>query len=313
MLSVLSNAAYQLNNVRSENVAVERKCGFCRCSGHTIKDCKHPTKYLLRDRIMTVVAITEKFPFLKDLCIRKELELLTLTELKALSYRFERYGEMPKNKAGLIKSLTRKYYHYFIEKAVKYGHLVEPYLIKIYKEFQFDIRTPNRVPDSSALRRCADIAYENLPEDRVEYFKMTTWISQQIERHYKDYVDFKKSQEFTPHRFEIQVCICSSYEEDYQCPICLEEFTDEGVKLDCDHKYCTTCIELQLKTASKAKNFCHPNCAMCRAPIKDMWFYADDYGDSYADYVHAKYIKKDKPLINWIYREDDTDDDADDI
>ena len=304
MLSLLSNAASQVNNSRSQNVAVQRKCGFCRCTGHTISKCEHSTINLLDDRILNVVAITNIFPFLKDLCIRKELELLTVNELKVLSYKFEVSDSSKKYlkyKTGLIKLLTS--YYYEISKRDNWDNqtLLEKYLINIYMEFQFDIRNPNRFPDLRTLRRCADIAYENLSEQRVEYFKMTSWISQQVDRYYKEYTEFLKSQEFTPHRFEIFAFIQEQRDEDhtnFECPICHEDVADKNkcVELGCNHKYCTTCIGMQIKTASEVKTLSHPNCAMCRAPITDLYF--NDYFEGNA--IHSKYIKKNQPLLNLI-------------
>jgi len=301
MLSLLSNAASQLNNSRSQNIIAERKCGFCRCVGHTIKQCSHPTINSLDEKILNVVAITNIFPFLKELCIRKELELLTVNELKVLSYKFEGSDSNKKylkHKAGLIKLLSCYYYEISKRANTQNLMILQPVITKIYMEFQFDIRTPNRVPDSSALRRCADIAYENLPEQRLEYFKMTTWISQQIENHYRDYTEFLKSQEFTPHRFEILTLIQEQQNEDYtnfECPICQEDIESKNkcVELGCKHKYCTSCIGMQLKTASEVKTLSHPNCAMCRAPITDLYF--NDYFEGEA--IHNKYTKKDRSLL----------------
>jgi hypothetical protein len=258
----------------------------------------------LDDRILNVVAITNIFPFLKDLCIRKELELLTVNELKVLSYKFEgpdSNKKYLKYKTGLIKLLSSYYYEISKRDNLDNHKLLEKYLINIYMEFQFDIRNPNRFPDLSTLRRSADIAYENLPEKRVEYFRMTSWISQQVDRYYKDYTEFLKSQEFTPHRFEIFALIQEQRDEDYtnfDCPICQEGIADKNkcVELGCNHKYCTDCISMQLETASKVKTLIHPNCAMCRAPIAELYF--NDYFEGNA--IHSKYIKKNQPLLNLI-------------
>ena len=301
MLSILSNVA---SHSRSKNSGVQRKCGFCRCSGHTINQCDHPSIEELDNKILNIVAVTNMFPFLKKICIRKELELLTLNELKVLSYKFDGPDSNKKYmscKSGLLKLLTMYYYEMAITECPENSEILEPIITNIYLEFQFDFRVPERVPDSRILRRCADIAYENMPEQQTEYFRLSNWISQQIENHYRDYTEFIKSQEFKPHRFDMFTCVQEQIDEHYEmfdCPICQEDITDKNkcVELGCKHQFCTGCITMQLETASKANSFSHPNCAMCRAPIADLYFNNYFEGES----IHSKYIKKDRFLMNLV-------------
>jgi hypothetical protein len=129
---------------------------------------------------------------------------------------------------------------------------------------------------------------------------MTSWISQQIERYYTDYTSFKKSQEFTPHRFDLFCCVEENDEEyaPFECVICQEtiEIQSKSIQLGCKHKFCNTCIDLQLDTASKVREFKEPTCALCRAPIKDLYFKNYDVGVS----IYEKYIMKDRILMNLI-------------
>ena len=302
MLSMLYQTASQLEN---NNKSVKpKKCGFCKCEGHSINQCKSQMIDKLDDHIMQVVAITSKFPFMKNLCIKKELENLTFIELKALSYKFDSPKENKKYmkyKNSLLWLLT-KYYYDISKNDNDYSYnLLNPYLVRLYSEFQFNLLNPLRTPDISLLKRCADIVYEHLPDENSHYFRMSSWISLRVEDYYRDYTEYMKSQESKPHRFDIFSCVQEQLDEPYEsfdCPICQEDIGDKNVciELGCKHKFCSGCITMQLDTASKTREFKHPNCAMCRAPITDLYFKSYSVGES----IHEKYIDDSRFLINLV-------------
>jgi hypothetical protein len=108
---------------------------------------------------------------------------------------------------------------------------------------------------------------------------------------------FLHDNEYRHHRFDIFCCV-EGIDEPYElfdCPICQEEIKEQAncVKINCKHKFCTTCIEGQLEAASKKPEKIDPTCAMCRSSISDIYF------NSYAlaEPIHEKYINKDRVLM----------------
>ena len=319
------NARNAMKTMNARKTMNTRRCGFCKCTGHTIDNCQSSEIEVLDNKIMTITTISNIFPFIKDLCIRKELETLTMQELKALSYKFEgnpSNKKYLKYKEGLIKLLTKYYYEISRRETPENYDLLEPFSTNIYMEFQFDIRSPNRVPDTTILRKCADIVYENMRgqcQDLEYYFKMTSWISRQIENYYKDYVAYmesleseeseesqeseesEESQEFIPHRFDIFTCVQEQLDEPFQpfqCSICQEDIVckNKCVELCCKHKFCTDCISQQIEAASNVQEFKHPSCALCRKPITQLYFNNYRIGIS----IHNKYIIENRVLMNLV-------------
>jgi hypothetical protein len=252
--------------------------------------------------MMKAAAITNLFPQIGELFISSKLKRLSAKQLQALTYLFEipkKRKYLLKSKEGKLELLTGGYYK--IATMTEFYDDIDPFIIKIYEGLQFSVLNPRPEPNVRLLQECATIAYRELfDENPSAYFQISSWIAVKMEAYFREYMLYMQSQELKPHRFDI----CCEFEEKntpfepFDCPICQEEINEKSncVETNCKHKYCGTCIDLQIRTSSTKREKVHPTCALCRTPINKLNFKSYDIGES----IHNKYISEDRLFVTII-------------
>ena len=283
------------------------KCSFCKCVGHKINKCRNPKIKELDEHMMNVCIITKIFPFIKNKFIMSELESKSVNELKVLTYLFEidkREKFYMKKKEDLINLLSCCYNSIASVENETNAEYLRTYITKFYLNFELNILDPNRIPDTTLIRKFADYVYQKMPDNQKDYFKICIWIARKLETYHNNYLIYMKSITFISHKFDIILCVTENAEnaenseetESFECPICQEEIIDEkkNVQTGCSHKYCTPCINLQLETLSKNKEKRDPLCALCRHPIEILKF--KNFQE--ASKINEKYIVGEKLIID---------------
>jgi len=253
------------------NVNTRRRCSFCECSGHTIRNCSHSDidklhrcaqfMYLTTCRYLRIHPNTEQTH-------KKWLDNLTTSEYKILA----KLNRLDTNSRTKRNEYQEKLHTYYVEYAVNelrndrstnvtsilvmYSANLLQGIVRNEETVRFAINTLDRtikecgrhLLDMSRFRYWLinDLEYFS-PVRQMRYFENPVQPTAKILPTLNDNVELET-------------------EVHEECPICYSEMTKETVvQLGCSHSFCGDCIVRQIKSSRKPTT----ECGLCRSTIKE--------------------------------------------
>jgi hypothetical protein len=209
------------------------RCSFCESNNHNIKRCNDPLlkrfeENLLNKKNMLLeilsISLSDKITYFKIWINNQPVNII-----KSYAMRF--CGAKSKNNVSI-----------FVESIINHiWNAVQP------------VNVQTESVDSVILVETIFI------QNSYSYLELE--LSEFLARLRNDYVQINESK-----KFNIEIILSieinnANLKEKENCNICYEETEEtDMVVLNCDHKFCGTCVKQILKK-------CKPNCALCRQKI----------------------------------------------
>lgn len=291
--------------IPNSNVNMNRRCSFCECPGHDIRNCNHIDIQNLHRCAQFMFLITIRYlrthPSIEN-PHKKWLNNLSMSELKIL-VRLNQLNIRPRASCLEFTRVLEEFYTNYAESQLRNERSITPR--SIYSIFIPTLRNVASIDfirdyGEDALRQVIDNSGRHLLDINkikqmfIEYcvsdsLRRPNFIAelsriQQNARHEIMREETSRNMNlmgfnFMEHRLPFyqlgQVTKIlpkmthnsSLVKETYdECPICYTEMTsDSMVQLGCSHSFCGDCIVGQIK--SSIKTTC--DCAMCRSTISE--------------------------------------------
>jgi hypothetical protein len=256
--------------IPNSNVNMNRRCSFCECSGHDIRNCSHSDieklhrcaqfMYLTTCRYLRSHPNTEKTH-------KKWLEKLSVSEYKILA-KLNRLDTNSRTKRNEYQEKLHIYYIQYAENELRNDHSTNAlHILAIYSRNLLGGITTNEETLREFIHKLNDIikscGRHLLDMDRFRYWLGNYYHTYWRPRYFDYYTPQLQIVKHLPKMTHNDSLTKETYEE---CPICYTEMTsDSMVQLGCSHSFCGDCIIGQIKSSKKAT--C--DCAMCRSTISE--------------------------------------------
>lgn len=269
----LTDNVYVAPNV---HVTIGRKCSFCQCPGHNIRNCSHPDidkldqsaqyMYLTTCRYLRIYPNGEKTH-------KKWLDNLSMSEYKILAkvYRLDTNSRTRRHE------FQQKLHTYCIERAeadvrnqwptTNPRHILVIYSAELLHRIVTDEHTVRVM-----MSRLRDIIIQS-GRNLLDMNRIRNWLNNQMELHYR--IMHAMQQPMTRHHWpavpsknpiKMNYNVSLAKESHDECPICYTEMTNDSmVQIGCNHSFCGDCIIGQIKSTHKPS----VDCAMCRTAINE--------------------------------------------
>ena len=242
----------------------ERKCGnpVCRQPGHTIRNCNHESAIQIKTEFEIIGRFCRAFSIplylkgwldtLSDIdlnilgglaTVRRELNIKKLFNLEYNDILTQR----PNNLGRPYNDADMPLIERFINDQIRFA---------LSSFSQEEIHQPFQQVITRGFRHLiTHLLVESLPDviqNKFPLIKLTNAIISPLQEHY----------------------IFNSDQEPIACPICFDELTMEtdAAMTQCEHIYCSPCIETFFKHLASSQSIKEPCCAMCRTDITQITF-----------------------------------------
>ena len=247
-----------------ECVPKARKCSLCNQTGHSIKKCNMP------DAVDKFHELCEDF---------NEITLERLLDPNMISTRYTDFMDQTKKlKKNMLKyfllQMSKNSYSHLTTKHKLYS-MVMYHLIVAFLDW--NIRFENNIP-SMHLR------FFNT--ERSYWLHLASGTSHEMAIHLYELrlneILEQEQQKMNIRSKIIKIDLLKVIDEegeeceknDFDCPICLDVCSYESkTTLECNHAFCTECIQRCLKTCQENKMI--PSCALCRYNYTKVYYNGD--------------------------------------
>lgn len=249
----------QVANAQTNARQSSRKCSFCRCAGHTVKQCNDGRFMIFEVACIQQKQLVQRL-YLSELQTPSSSDVPVLTTIpsqefisRLILYSIDNTSRMVKyyavRKCGAV---MRDTVFTCIEK-------ISTYIFNLNDESNYLLNDPN--------------------------FQSNNWYT--MIRNAR-ILDLTVALASTTTKFKIESILDLTDDSegktrcDSECGICYEsKIENEFVKLNCSHSFCGKCIENTLKTCA------NPRCAFCRETIKSILSKDVNVTTSLAEYILA--------------------------
>ena len=257
------------------HVTIGRKCSFCQCPGHNIRNCSHPDIDKLDQSAQYMYLTTCRYLQCNpngEKTHQKWLDHLSMSEYKILAKLYR----LDTNSRTRRHEFQRKIHTYCIQRAENELLNERPtnprHILVIYSaELLHRIVTSEDVVRylMNKLREIINNSGRNLLDmnrfrywlnNHMEsYYRIMNAMQQPMARYHWPAVPSKN-----PIKMNYNVSLAKESHD--ECPICYTEMTNDSmVQIGCNHSFCGDCIIGQIKSTHKPS----VECAMCRTAINE--------------------------------------------
>jgi hypothetical protein len=255
---------------------IRRCCSFCRNNGHNILTCND-------------VRLVE----FEQLCVARQSSLgIDEFRIWLLDYSLE------------LPSIARAYAVRFCGCTIRsYMHICVSHIIERIN--RLNVNTPlilnedNETESNQTLRQSEENLLEQIRQRMDVLERLSTGNVIQVELNnnvllrdiinivesVRDFINNFHEEDMNNRKFDIQTNIVECVNKnECECSICYDsKMKPEFVKLNCGHEFCKDCIKQSLKNV-RTEN---PQCAFCRAEIKNMELTNEDIRNEFNDLINA--------------------------
>jgi hypothetical protein len=267
----LVNEANSVFVVPRSNVNTTRRCSFCECSGHTVRNCTHSDIDKLNRcaqfMYLTTCRYLRTHPF-SEITHKRWLDNLSTSEYKILA-KLNRLDTNSRTKRNEYQEKLHTYYTEYALNELRNDRSTNavPILAIYAANILAGIVTTEEVM-RYAMRKLDSIIKQS-GRNLLDMNRIRQWVNANID------FQFSVTQ---PRYFENPVQPTAKIlptmndnveletEVHEECPICYSEMTKENaVQLGCKHSFCGDCIVRQIKSSRKPT----ADCGLCRSTIKE--------------------------------------------
>lgn len=257
------------------HVTIGRKCSFCQCPGHNIRNCNHQDidkldqcaqyMYLTACRYLHTNPNTEKTH-------KKWLDNLSISEYKILA-KLYRLDTNPRTKRHEFQA---KIHTYCVERAeadLRNERPTNPrHILIIYSEELLNGIVTNEDVVRYLINKLREII-KNSGRNLLDMNRFRYWLNNHMESYYRmmygmEVPLMRHHWAAVPTKTPIKMNYNASLakESHDECPICYTEMTNDSmVQTGCNHSFCGDCIIGQIKSTRRLT----VECAMCRTTINE--------------------------------------------
>jgi len=257
------------------HVTIGRKCSFCQCRGHNIRNCNHPDIDKLDQCAQYMYLYTCHYLRIypnRENIHKKWLDNLSMSEYKILAKLYR----LDTNSRTRRHEFQQKLHTYCIERAeadvrnerpTNPRHILVIYSAELLHRIVTDEGTMHFMV--SILRDIIIQSGRNL----LDMNRISNWLNNQMQVYYR--IMHRMQQPMTRYHWpavpsknpiKMNYNVSLANESHDECPICYTEMTNDSmVQIGCNHSFCGDCIIGQIKSTHKPS----VDCAMCRTAINE--------------------------------------------
>ena len=275
------------------NVNMNRRCSFCECPGHTIRNCNHiDIQNLHRSAqfiFLTTIRYLRTHPN-ADKTHHKWLHNLSRSEYKILA-RLNRLTSNSRTTREVYEEMLKEFYENYAtnelrnDRSTNASPVYSMYIPMLSQLTRTDFmrrygeQVLNEVITTSGRHLLDMHKVRQMFRESVIYYSLTD--RQEFVRYYQgaggyldNFVATNLNYDFQSYRVQPITKILPTMSHNPsmakelhdECPICYTEMTNESmVQLSCCHSFCGDCIVGQIKSSRKSTS----DCAMCRSTISE--------------------------------------------
>jgi len=261
--------------VPTSRVNICRRCSFCQCPGHNIRNCNHSDINKLDESAQYMYLTTCRYLHTNpngEKTHKKWLDNLSTSEYKILA----RFYRLDTNSRTKRHEFQEKIHTYCIERAeadVRNERPTNPrHILAIYSTdllyrvvtdtgtLRFVVKKLRSIINHSGRNLLDMNRFRYWLNNHIElYYQMMHRLQVPITRHHLPTFTTKK-----PIKINYNASLMKESHD--ECPICYTDMTnDTMVQLGCNHSFCGDCVIGQIKSTNKVT----VDCAMCRSTIKE--------------------------------------------
>ena len=262
-------------DVPNANVNTSRRCSFCQCPGHNIRNCTHSDIDKLDQSAQYMYLTTCRYLHSNpngEKTHKKWLDNLSTSEYKILAklYRLDTNSRTKRDE------FQEKIHRYCIERAeadVRNERPTNPrHILVIYSAELFNgiVTTEDVVRFMmNKLRSIINQSGRNLLDmNRFRY-----WLNNHMALYYRmmygtEVPLMRQHRSAVPSKNPIKMNynVSLTKESHDECPICYTDMNNDSmVQIGCSHSFCGDCIIGQIKSTRRVT----VECAMCRSTINE--------------------------------------------
>ena len=263
------------------SINTERRCSFCECPGHTVRNCSHSDIDKLSRCAQFMYLTTCRYlrtrP-LSEITHKMWLDNLSTSEYKILA-KLNRLETNSRTKRNEYQEKLHTYYTEYAlnelrnDRSTNAEHILAIYAVNILagivtteEVMRYAMRKLDSIIKQSGrnlldMNRIRQWVNANIIGYQYQ-FSVTQLQFQVRQMRYFENPD-QPTAKILPKMTHNDLLAKEVHEE---CPICYTEMTNDSmVQLGCSHSFCGDCIVGQIKSSKKAT--C--DCAMCRSTISE--------------------------------------------
>jgi Ring finger domain len=277
------------------NVNTNRRCSFCECPGHTIRNCNHADIQNLHRSAQFIFLTTTRYLRLLpngQKTHHKWLSNLSTSEYKILA-RLNQLNSNSRTTREAYEEMLKVFYTNYAMNELRNDrstnatpiHNIYIHTLTQYARRDFMVRYGERLLDDVIIksgRYLLDMhKIRQMFREGVIYYSLTD--RQEFIRYYQggyltdnnNFDNFvinlsdhfgESNQPVTKILPTLNDNVELETEVHEECPICYSEMTKEtAVQLGCNHSFCGDCIVRQIKSSRKSTT----ECGLCRSTIKE--------------------------------------------
>ena len=264
----------------------------CRQPGHDIRKCDHPSiAKMFRDtQRISDFSVAYNYPVF----IKTWIQQMISTSRYLLLGRSEHCAEISQGK------LFKKYYSDILAEGPgdtvrsTIAARISPEMFNRLKDIMNSMGIPTRLTPRQTLQQRVATANVILRESTTALSSISSRVNALMLEHvqaervreaslsnyfrvHDELEEYARTHDVNglliPRKFEIMTLLKVKEDgeemEDVECPLCYDMINEETVELNCQHKFCKTCISRYFDTLSRTQTPC---CSLCRVDICDMTF-----------------------------------------
>jgi hypothetical protein len=267
----LVNEANSVFVVPRTNVNTTRRCSFCECSGHTVRNCTHSDIDKLHRcaqfMYLTTCRYLRTHP-LSEITHKRWLDNLSTSEYKILA-KLNRLDTNSRTKRNEYQEKLHAYYVQYAINELRNDRSTNavPILAIYAANILAGIVTTEEVM-RYAMRKLDSIIKQS-GRNLLDMNRIRQWVNANIDFQFQVYRPRYFENPVQPTAKILPILNDNVQEETEvheECPICYSEMTKETVvQLGCSHSFCGDCIVQQIKSSRKPTT----ECGLCRSTIKE--------------------------------------------
>ena len=270
----LVNEANSVFVVPRTNVNTNRRCSFCECPGHTVRNCTHSDIDKLHRcaqfMYLTTCRYLRTHPF-SEITHKRWLDNLSTSEYKILA----KLNHLDTNSRTKRNEYQEKLHTYYTEYALNElrndrSRNAVPILAIYAANILAGIVTTEEVM-RYAMRKLDSIIKQS-GRNLLDMNRIRQWVNANIDFQFQVYRPRYFENPVQPDQPTAKILptlndnVELETEVHEECPICYSEMTKENaVQLGCKHSFCGDCIVRQIKSSRKPTT----ECGLCRSTIKE--------------------------------------------
>lgn len=257
------------------NINTSRRCSFCECPGHTIRNCSHSDINKLHRAAQFIYLTTCRYLKIRpntENTHKEWLNKLTTSEYKILA----KLIRLDTNSRTKRNEYQTKLHTYYVEYAVnELRNDNSTNAMSIYSMFSANLFQGIDITTEETARY-AIYTLESIIKasgrQLLDMSRLRQWLCNRLQiyignqvlqpRYFENYLTHRQLViKQLPTLTHIPSLVNQLHDE---CPICYTLMTnDTTVQLGCSHSFCGDCIIRQIKSSKNSTS----DCAMCRSTI----------------------------------------------